>query len=104
MRSGPPTAKSGSVARFRPTRSRVRFPATPTGRARLRRCKTPPAPLVQNGIERLVAQLDGGLVNHAPNLVRTSAAPESPGAKSHPDSVTHQRTLSPPTAHVTGDG
>ncbi|MGA9867695.1 MAG: hypothetical protein WBQ75_14795, partial [Acetobacteraceae bacterium] len=30
-----------------------------------------------------VAQLDGGLVNHAPNLVHTSAAPESPSAQNH---------------------
>jgi hypothetical protein len=50
-------------------------------RARLSRRKSTAAPLVQNRIERLVAQLDGGLVNHPPSLVRATTASESPRPK-----------------------
>ena len=44
-----------------------RDPATPS-RQRLRRRKPTPPALVQHRIERLKAQLDGRLVNHAPSL------------------------------------
>jgi hypothetical protein len=57
--------------------------ATPAGRARLGRHKTAAAPLVQHWIERLVAQLDGRLVNHATSLVQSSTAPESLPQQNH---------------------
>ncbi len=69
--------------------------AAASGRARLGRRKTTPAALVQHRIERLVAQLDGRLVNHAPSLVHFLIRAGIPAnRKSHRDSVIYQQALS----------